>query len=313
MQYTVDDFIKSRPKLSQTTMFAKNTQAYDLHTHSSASDGYFRPDELVQAAYASGVRYLALSDHDTLQGYYQAKDYLSKNSYELELIPAVEFSSRWNLQKQENKTDDGSGMTVHIVALKIDPTHPDISKLINTTQAAREDRNARIQHKFIKKGWSDVFDLAQELAGDGQLTRSHLASAMLQSNKISNKGAAFKRYLGNGKPLAAHTAWPRIQQTISAIKSAGGSAVLAHPLHYHLTNKKLSQLVQDFKQAGGSALEVITGNPGKQAIESLTGLALRHNLAASVGSDFHSPEQSRSGLGVQAALSDALTPIWSIW
>ena len=292
----------------QNELFVKNTNTYDLHTHSTASDGALSPEQLIDAAIECGVKNLALSDHDTLAGYFCAHKYVHKNSLDINLIPAVEFSSRWNIQQPDN----GQGMTVHIVALNIDPGHTQLKSIIADTQVARSERNQRLQNKFIKKGWGDVFDYAIELTQGGQLTRTHIANAMLHKEKVTNYRQAFSRYLGNGKPLAVHTKWPNLRETISQIKLAGGTAVLAHPLHYGLTRKKLLDLCSDFKLAGGTAIEVITGRANNDAIENLTGIALRQKLAASVGSDFHAPDKGNIWLGVQKTLPETLTPVWDI-
>lgn len=297
----------------QTEIFSKNTQGYDLHTHSTASDGALSPQELIDTAIEHGIRYLALSDHDTLNGFEIAKEHLASQSSNLNLIPSVEFSSRWNSLINIDAEDDGRGQTVHIVALNIDPENPDILELIKNTQAARNNRNERLKIKFIKKGWEDVIHLAEALSADATLTRTHIANAMLELDKVSKYGQAFSRYLGSGKPLSVHTKWPSIKETVAAIQKSGGTAVLAHPLHYQLTRKKLLQLCSDFKQVGGKAIEVITGNPDRKAIENLTGIALRQDLAASVGSDFHAPRNGEIYLGVPQVLPSALTPVWDIW
>ena len=297
----------------QSEIFSKNTQGYDLHTHSTASDGALSPQELIDTAIDYGITHLALSDHDTLNGFEIAKNYLASQSCDLKLIPSVEFSSRWNPLTNLDEQDDGRGMTVHIVALNIDPKSNEILELIKNTQAARNNRNERLKIKFIKKGWQDVIDLAEKLSADATLTRTHIANAMLELDKVSKYSQAFSRYLGSGKPLSVHTKWPTIKETVTAIQNSGGTAVLAHPLHYQLTRKKLLQLCSDFKLVGGKAMEVITGNPDRNAIENLTGIALRQNLAASVGSDFHAPRNGKINLGVPQVLPSALTPVWDIW
>ena len=297
----------------QAEIFSKNTQGYDLHTHSTASDGSLTPQELIDTAIDYGITHLALSDHDTLKGFEIASEHLAKQSSDLQLVPSVEFSSRWNALSNIDSEDDGRGMTVHIVALNIDPKSTSIQKLIGATQSARNERNERLKIKFIKKGWQDVINLAEELSSGATLTRTHIANAMLTLDKVSKYGQAFSRYLGSGKPLSVHTKWPSIRETVDGINKSGGTAVLAHPLHYQLTRKKLLQLCSDFKKAGGQAIEVITGNPDNKAIENLTGIALRQNLAASVGSDFHAPRNGKIHLGVPQVLPLALTPVWEIW
>ena len=294
---------------TQSELFFKNTHGYDLHSHSTASDGALSPGELIDAAIKCGVKHLALTDHDTIDGFHVAKKYIDDNQKPINIIPAVEFSSRWCSQTE----DDGSGMTVHIVALNLDAKNEYLQTLIEKTQKARKERNQRIHHKMFKKGWADVYELAIELTQGGQLTRTHLANAMLQLNKVSNYRQAFSRYLGSGKPLSVHTKWPTITETVSHVQLAGGSAVLAHPLHYGLTRKKLLALCNDFKSSGGDAIEVITGRATKRSIEDLTGITLRLKLAASIGSDFHAPDNGYYNIGVQQTLPPALTPIWEKW
>ncbi len=290
----------------QSELFEKTTQGIDLHCHSNFSDGSLAPEELIALAEEYGVNTLAITDHDSVA----VHQHLRKSEFKtaINLIPAIELSCRWHHDKQ--RLANGEGMTLHIVGLNIDIDNPKLLQHIGHTQHARDQRNQKIMTRMQKKGWHDVVEIVQV---EHSLTRTHFAKAMLKTEKVSTYTQAFRKYLGQGKPLSTRTNWPELAETIAAIKAAGGSAVLAHPLHYKLTRKKLIQLCNEFKEYGGDAIEVITGNTLKTDIDKLTGIALRANLKASVGSDFHGPERYKARLGVEQDIAKTLTPIWQNW
>ena len=290
----------------QSELFIKTTQGIDLHCHTNFSDGSLSPEELIKLAEEYGVTTLAITDHDSVA----VHEYLNqaKIKTDINLIPAIELSCRWHHDK--TRLENGEGMTLHIVGLNIDINNTALKKHIDLTQVARDERNQKIMSRMQKKGWHDVVELVKN---EQSLTRTHFAKAMLKTEKITNYTQAFRKYLGQGKPLSSRTDWPELKDTITAIKAAGGYAVLAHPLHYKLTRKKLLQLCAEFKFHAGDAIEVVTGNTLKTDIDNLTGIALRTGLKASVGSDFHGPERFKARLGVEQDIAKTLTPIWQDW
>lgn len=290
----------------QSELFLKTTQGIDLHCHTNFSDGSLSPEELITLAESYGVSTLAITDHDSVA----VHEYLNQRNIktDINLIPAIELSCRWHHDK--TRLANGEGMTLHIVGLNIDIHNPILKDHINVTQSARNERNQKIIQRMLKKGWHDVVELVQD---ENSLTRTHFAKAMLHTEKVTNYAQAFRKYLGQGKPLSSRTDWPELKDTIQSIKAAGGVAVLAHPLHYKLTRKKLLQLCTEFKACDGDAIEVVTGNSLKTDIDNLTGIALRTGLKASVGSDFHGPERYKARLGVEQDIAKTLTPIWLNW
>jgi len=290
----------------QTELFNKITQGIDLHCHTTFSDGSLTPEELIQLAEEFSITTLAITDHDSVAVHqYLRSQSLATN---IHLIPAIELSCRWH--HDAKRLANGEGMTLHIVGLNIDIDNLVLQAHIQRTQDARQERNDKILSRMLKKGWKDVVSLVEN---EHSLTRTHLAKAMLKTNKVATYNQAFRKYLGQGKPLAAHTQWPDLKETISAIQSANGFAVLAHPLHYKLTRKKLIQLCTEFKSLQGDAIEVVSGNTLKTDIDNLTGIALRLNLKASIGSDFHGPERFKARLGIEQDIAKTLSPIWHEW
>ena len=123
---------------------------------------------------------------------------------------------------------------------------------------------------------------------------------------------AFRKYLGAGKPGDVKTEWPGIDKVVSAIRAADGTAVLAHPLKYRLTQTRLCCLADDFKAAGGQAIEIVCGPQQQSLTGRLRELALDRGFCVSLGSDFHAP-LSWSRPGVPAAVAGDCTPVWDRW
>lgn len=271
------------------------TMIYDLHCHSTASDGVLTPTEVVQRAAAQGVNVLALADHDTVAGISEARLEAEKQS--IRLISAVEISTMW-----ENRG-------IHIVGLNFDETHPKMTALLAAQKALREQRAAEIGEKLEKIGIPNAFEGAKALA-NGEVTRAHYARYLVQIGKVSNDGQAFKRYLGQGKSAFVKAQWVDIPAAIETIHAAGGIAVIAHPLRYTMTAKWVRKLIADFKQWGGEAMEVADCGQTKDQRQLLARWANEFGLMGSAGSDFHFP-CGWVELGKNLVLPDEVTPVWT--
>jgi predicted metal-dependent phosphoesterase TrpH len=276
-----------------------NLVNYDLHTHSTASDGAYAPAELVRQAHAAGVTHLALTDHDCTDGLIEAKAEATERG--LTLIPAVEISTTW------------LGKSVHIVGLDIDPCCPELQQGLARLQTQRVSRAEEMSRRLAKNGIEGSLEAVRAMAGVGKITRTHFAQFLANQGLAATVRAVFDRYLVQGKPGYVHTEWAGLEEAVGWIKSAGGIAVLAHPQRYKLTNSWLRRLLIEFKAAGGESLEVVTGNASLGDIQSSAAAARRHGLLASVGSDFHSPDSCWLKLGRLPELPKDLTAVWSLW
>lgn len=271
----------------------------DLHAHSTASDGELTPTELVAMAVHNGVTTLALTDHDTVSGLKEANSEATQHN--IQLINGIELSCRW-----DNKT-------IHVVGLNI---NADDKTMINATvklNQLREDRAIKIGEKLEKAGITNSLHEAKKLVGTGTVTRQHFAQFLVKNGYAKNHNDVFKRYLVKGKPGYVSVEWPALNETINTIHTAGGVAVIAHPLRYKLTATKLRQLIFDFKESGGEAIEVVTGNNNKDEITTMTNYAKQYDIAASLGSDYHNSHSPWVQLGNLTALPEGLTPVWDIW
>lgn len=271
---------------------------YDLHTHSSCSDGQMSPTELVNLAKQQGVDVLALTDHDTVSGISEAQQAAGSV---LTVIPGVEFSSLWR------------GLNIHIVGLNVDIDSPVLRSAVESQCDTRQQRAQTIAERLEKCGIKGALGGAQHYAQGDSIGRPHFAKYLVDSEYVDSFAKAFKLYLGAGKAGDVKHLWPNISTVVNWIKVAGGMAVLAHPNKYDLTQTKLYALLDSFVEAGGEAMEVVTGQQEAFVSQKLSRVAQEHNLLASCGSDFHSLGQPWQMLGRMSALPIGCSPVWQSW
>jgi 3',5'-nucleoside bisphosphate phosphatase len=268
----------------------------DLHTHSNCSDGTLTPAELLGRAAAAGIDVLALTDHDTVTGLSEAQR--AALEVGVTLVPGVEISASWRAQ------------AIHILGLWIDPTSTALLARLATQTDLRRARMRKICARLGKLGLPADKLLATVEAFPGVPTRAHLAHAMVAGGHVDSPDAAFRKYLGQGKPAHIAADWPPLDAVVGWIRASGGVAALAHPARYSLSSGARRKLVSDFAAAGGTALEVVTGANGAQHVEICAALAQSCALMGSVGSDFHDPQHSWNPLGRSLKLPDSVSPIW---
>lgn len=273
----------------------------DFHMHSTASDGALSPADLMDRCVQRGLHCVALTDHDTLQGYWQAKEHLDKNDSPLKLLCGVELSAKW------------SKGSVHIVGLNIDPQNAVLKDGLLRLQEIRLDRIARIAQRLDKIGITGVQEHIDTHCIGVQAGRPHIAQFLLETGVVKTEQDAFKRYLGKGKLGDISHCWPDLEEVVAWILAAGGVAVLAHPLHYKLSRTQLKCLFERFAGCGGAAVEVLTGHQQAGTEQQLATLVEQHNLYASMGSDFHTPENKWKEVGRMLPLPKQSRPVWELF
>jgi predicted metal-dependent phosphoesterase TrpH len=269
----------------------------DLHCHSDRSDGALSPVALIERAASRGVRALALTDHDTLDGLAEAD--AAARSLGIELIPGVEISVTWH------------GRTLHVVGLGIDPGATGLGAALSTLRGGRTERARAIAMRLAKLGIAGAYDAALRLAPSEEgLGRAHFARHLIATGHAKDMSSAFRRYLGEGKPAYVRHTWADLGCAVAWIAAAGGVAVLAHPGRYGLKPARLRTLMLEFRGAGGSAVEVVCAGHGSEHVRLVSQLAVECALHASSGSDFHGPGESWFDLGQVAQLPALCTPVW---
>lgn len=272
----------------------------DLHCHSTASDGVLAPAELVARAHERGVRLLALTDHDTLDGLDEAR--AAAERLGMGFVNGVELSCLWN------------GATIHVLGYGFDPDAPALRKALEDLRLARWSRAEEIARRLAAKGMPGALEGAlaiQQTHGDGQNApgRPHFADFLQQAGHVRDRAEAFCKWLGAGKLGDVKQHWPGLEDTVATLRAAGAWVSLAHPRHYDFTRSKRRRLVGDFLAAGGQALEVSNGLQPAEEVGSLAILAREFGLLASAGSDFHAPARWAE-LGLYRPLPEDLSPLW---
>ncbi|MCG8707721.1 PHP domain-containing protein [Brenneria sp. 4F2] len=270
---------------------------YDLHSHTTASDGVLAPAELVNRAVAMRVSVLAITDHDTTGGLAQAQHTIEQQALPLRLIRGVEISTQW-----ENHE-------IHIVGLGMDIHHPALRDLLLSQATSRQKRAEQIALRLEKARIPDALEGAGRLAVGGQITRAHFARFLVEQGAAANINQVFKKYLAKGKTGYVPPQWCTIRQAIDAIHQSGGVSVLAHPGRYDLTAKWLKRLLAGFADNGGVAMEVAQCQQAPDERTQLARYAREFGLLASQGSDFHQP-CAWIELGRKLWLPADVEPVW---
>ena len=273
---------------------------YDLHSHTTASDGSLTPADLVLRAVEHRVEVLAITDHDTIDGLAAARAIIAEQNLPICLINGVEISTNW--QNHE----------IHIVALNIDDADPRLQIFLAEQREKREHRAIEMGNRLAKARIPDAYAGAKAIAGSASITRSHFAKFLVEQGIENTFQNVFKRFLAKGKTGYVPPNWATIEDTIDIIHQCGGQAVLAHPLQYKLTTKWFKRLLSAFQDAGGDAMEV--GQPQQSIAERtlLAGYSRDYNLRGSVGSDFHRPS-SWTELGRNLYIPKDCSPVWLSW
>ena len=271
----------------------------DLHCHSVVSDGTLTPEVLAARAKANGVELWALTDHDEVGG--QQRAAAAAKSVGMKYLSGTEISVTF------------AGETVHIVGLGFDPENVDLVQGLRATRGGRTDRAIEMSDGLAKVGIKGAYEGALKFVGNPELiSRTHFARFLVESGVCSETNEVFRKYLTEGKPGYVVHRWASLKDAVGWITGARGIAIIAHPARYRFTPNEEYALFTEFIAHGGRGVEVVTGSHSAAEYVKYAETALEFGLAASRGSDFHSPEESRTDLGALPFLSGRLTPVWEL-
>jgi hypothetical protein len=271
----------------------------DLHCHSNVSDGVLPPAEVVARAAANGVHALALTDHDDVSGIAAAQ--AAADDAGLTLIAGVEISVSWG------------GQTVHIVGLRIDPTHPELAGGLHSIRLGRIERAQRMGVDLAQSGIVGAYEGATSYAANKQMVgRTHFARWLVAQGHAPDMRTTFKRFLTRGNPGYVEHEWTTLENAVGWIRASGGMAVVAHPGRYAFNARELHLLLDAFRALGGEGIEVITGSHHPSEYGKFADLARAFGLKASRGADFHAPGEGID-IGRLPALPHYCQPVWQGW
>ena len=278
---------------------------YDLHCHSTVSDGLLAPADLVARAAGRGVKFLALTDHDDVAGLAEAAEAAARHG--IQFINGVEISVSWRSH------------TLHIVGLHIDPKHPPLAEGLHAIRNGRGTRAQLMAQSLARSGIGGVLEGAYRYADNPSLIgRTHFARFLVESGQCKDVASVFKNYLVKGKPGFVPHQWAMLPDVIGWIRGSGGVAVLAHPGRYTAGRKKmgsttLRELLREFTDLGGQGIEVVSGTHTPAQYAEFARYAEEFGLYASCGSDFHGPGESYRDLGCLPDFPLGCRPVWELW
>ena len=271
----------------------------DLHCHSVVSDGTLTPEALAPRAAANGVELWALTDHDEIGGQHRAL--AAARAAGMAYLSGVEISVTF------------IGVTVHIVGLGFDPDDAALLQGLADTRDGRIPRAREMAAQLAAVGIPGAYEGALKYVGNPQLvSRTHFARFLVETGVCKDTPEVFRKYLTEGKPGYVPHRWAALGDAVRWITQAGGVAVIAHPARYKFSANEEYALFSEFKAHGGLGVEVVTGSHTAAEYAVYAGIAREFGLAASRGSDFHSPEESYTDLGKLPLLPGTLTPVWEL-
>ncbi|MBD1912383.1 MULTISPECIES: PHP domain-containing protein [unclassified Leptolyngbya] len=240
----------------------------ELHCHTTFSDGTLTPTELVKEAIASGVKALAITDHDTLSGWPEA--YEAASDHDLEIVPGLELSTVWG------------NRSLHILGF-----YPDPEKLEGPLGDRLNGRKRRAQ-AMIDKLAQLGYPVTLPEMGEGMAPgRPHVAKALVGAGHVKSYEEAFDRFLADGK--AAYVQYEKFSAIdgVKLLRECGAVPVWAHP--YLFRGGDVAQVLGDLMDAGLMGLEVYhpTHSPGQSAV--LKDWCNQYGLVKTGGSDYHGP------------------------
>ncbi len=254
----------------------------DLHAHTTASDGSLSPADLVKKAAAEGLAALAVTDHDTVAGLAEARSAARQSG--IELVNGMELSVKW---------DEG---TFHLLGYLFEEG-PGLAAGLAKLQALRHDRNMRMIDRLNELGYAVTYAEVVAASGGGQVGRPHMAKALVAKGLVASVPDAFEKLLRRGRP--AYVIVDRLDpwDAFSLVRKAGGVPVIAHPYQLRLSEQALDERIPEWKEAGLGGIEVQHSSHDAARQSFLAGLAEKHDLAATGGSDFHGDTKPDVQLG----------------
>ena len=269
----------------------------DLHCHSVVSDGTLTPEDLAARAKANGVELWSLTDHDEIGGQHRAA--AAARSQGMAYLTGTEISVTF------------AGNTVHIVGLGFDPDNTALAQGLAATRGGRGERAQEMAAQLAQVGIHGAYEGALKFVGNPELiSRTHFARFLVETQVCRDTNEVFRKYLTEGKPGYVPHRGATLGDAVRWINEAGGLAVIAHPARYKFTANEEYALFSEFKAHGGAGVEVVTGSHTAAEYVTYAAMAEEFGLAASRGSDFHSPDESHTDLGTLPYLPGHLTPIW---
>jgi predicted metal-dependent phosphoesterase TrpH len=247
--------------------------AFDLHTHSTCSDGTNTITENVRLAQERGLAGIAITDHDTTDGYDEA--FAAAEGSDLEIVTGIEFSAEY------------SGASLHVLAYWVDPTHEGLREELQRLHDTRFRRGELMVEKLRELGYDLSFERVRSIAGDDLIARPHVAQAMVEAGIVQTEKQAFDEYISDDGPayVPKHALDP--VDALELIRDAGGVCVLAHPGMWKGSGSVPEELIERMAEGGMVGLEVDHPDHDEDQRARYREMAERLDLVPTGASDCH--------------------------
>lgn len=245
----------------------------DLHIHTNASDGDLTPEELIEKISGKNLDVIAITDHDTINGYLDAKKFAAAK--EIELISGVEISTVW------------ADREIHVLAYGFDEEDGEFLRLIANQKSARRKRMKAIVEVLKSEGVDIDYDEVRAESHPGNIGRPHAASVLINKGYVASVSEAFIRYLGNDTIKEIKTEYALLDDVLSIVHQAGGVLSIAHPgpLYSRSDMKELLKYPFD-------GIECIHPSHSYKVQKMFLDMAKANNLLITGGSDYHGTGKS---------------------
>lgn len=244
---------------------------FDLHTHTTASDGEYSPDKLVTKANQAGLSTIAITDHDTLAGIGEARQAGEREG--IRVIPGVEITTHF------------SEISVDVLGYAFDHPHL-LHQTLMEYRKARRQRAERILEKLVGLGMELSMEEVSSCSTDGVITRPHIAKALVRKGYAPDVQTVFDLYLADGQPAHVEKQSLSTNAGIRLIHEAGGKAVLAHPGLI-----RDNRCVEGLLKLDWDGIEVWHPAHTSDQVRTFQNAARERGLSVTGGSDFHNDER----------------------
>jgi 3',5'-nucleoside bisphosphate phosphatase len=261
----------------------------DLHAHSSVSDGTDRPEDLVRRAAEAGLDVLALTDHDTVDGWPVARNAGVQQG--VLVVPGVEVSTLMR------------GAGVHVLAYLLDPAYPPLADELVRVRDSRANRLTEMTRLLTKAGMPlEVSDVLAVAGAASSIGRPHVADALVAKGYVTDRAEAFTRLLSDGGPAYVPRYAPTTADAIRIVRDAGGVTVLAHPWGRGSRRVLHAAAIASLAEIGLAGIEVDHEDHDSIDRTALREIASAHGLVVTGSSDYHGTGKIGHVLGVNTTV-----------
>lgn len=252
----------------------------DLHIHTTCSDGKLSPVEAVEIAYEKKLSALSITDHDTYEGYFLAKE--KADELGIQLIPGVEITCSYKERES------------HILAYFFNTDTQFFTDFFISQRIARRNRIKGIIETLNALGVTVDYDEVRAEANGANIGRPHLAKVLVSKGYARNHNDAFGRYLSTEKLGEINQNYPQVEEVIEIVRSIGGASVLAHPAKFYSEKE-----INEFIELGIDGIECIHPSHNFTLQKKYTSICEKNSLLITGGSDYHGgKEMAKRHLGV---------------